>query len=154
MATLGFTTAVLVFFLLAPALGYPLEYSQSLRILEIILPVFLGYLGSGALYVFRQDSPDDVIAFRSDSADLVGLLIKGPIIVFCLGLIALITAFGLFNSRAQGGGMSIDQLSGGMSAILGLLTVTTNVAIAYLFRGSHATKASATDHKNQSPEQH
>ena len=44
-----------VFFSLAPALGFPLEYRQSLRVLEIIFPVFAGYLGSTTLFVFKVE---------------------------------------------------------------------------------------------------
>lgn len=136
-ASLLMSGSLIVFFLLAPAIGYPLEFAQSLRILEIVLPVFLGYLGAAALYAFRESPADDHIEFRPAAAPLVMLLVKGPVITFAIAFVALLFAFGMTNrqSAPPGSGINVDQLAAGMTAILGLLTVTTNVAVAYLFRG-------------------
>jgi len=141
MASLCTSGCLIVFFITAPALGYPLEFAQSLRILEIVLPVFLGYLGAGALYVFRSTSPDDRMTFRPAAAPLIGPLLKGPVAVFAVAAIALIVAFGMTNGKdaAPGSGISIDQFAAGMTTILGLLTVTTNVAVVYLFQNSGKT---------------
>ena len=141
-ASLSISTCMLVFFVLAPVVGYPLEFAQSLRVAEIVLPVFLGYLGTASLYVFRATFPSDEVAFRPAVADLIGLLVKGPVVVFTIAATTLIAAFGISNGRnaAAGSGISIDQFAAGMSASLGLLTVTTNVAVSYLFRGEANTK--------------
>jgi hypothetical protein len=132
LATLVITGAVLVFFLVAPSVGYPLEFSQSLRLLEIVLPVFLGYLGASALFLFKagdsQDSP-----FGARAATLVGPLVKGPVVVFALAMVALIGAFGFANTVGGASGMSVDNLAAALSLLLGLLTVTTNVVVSYLF---------------------
>jgi hypothetical protein len=127
-------TAILVFFLLAPSIGYPLEFSQSMRILEIVLPVFLGYLGTAALFVFRS-SPTPEAAPPDNVVNLINVLVKGPIVVFGIVVGALVLAFGRLNSAEGAGGMSLDELAAGMSLVLGLLTVTTNVMVAYLFGG-------------------
>jgi Na+/citrate or Na+/malate symporter len=137
VTTLCFTLAVLLFFMLAPAFGYPLEFSQSLHLLEIVLPVFLGYLGYGALYVFRPRSSHSESSVEPEASDLMPIMIVGPLLVFAIAAIALIVAFGIMNSRDTGGGMSVEQLSGALSTILGLLNATTNVAVAFLFRGHH-----------------
>lgn len=154
LSTLTISTSLLLFFILAPVAGFPIQFSQSFRVLEVIVPVFLGYLGTAALFVFRAGVPEDDIEFRPAVANLVGLLVKGPVLVFGLGTIALIAAFGLSNGKdaAAGTGVSLDQLSGGMSMILGLLAVTTNVAVAYLFRGhSPAQPGTTTQPANVSP---
>lgn len=137
VSSLSVTGSVFLFFLLAPATGFPLVFAQSLRILEVALPVFLGYLGSAARFVFRSGSDADEVAFRRSASPLVGLLIRGPLIVFAFALGAIVLAFGLTNrpDAAPGSGVSVDQLTAGISIILGLLAVTTNVAISYLFSG-------------------
>lgn len=142
-ASLLTSASLIVFFLLAPAVGYPLEFSQSLRILEIVLPVFLGYLGAAALYVFRASSADDDVVFRPAALPLVTVLVKGPVLIFAIAAVALLVAFGITNRQnaPPGSGIGIDQLAAGMTAILGLLTVTTNVAVAYLFRGHSSTSS-------------
>jgi hypothetical protein len=54
LASLTITGAVFVFFLLAPVSGYPLEIAQAQGIFQIVLPVFLGYLGSATHFVFKR----------------------------------------------------------------------------------------------------
>jgi hypothetical protein len=56
LASLGSTFAVFLFFLVAPALHYPLEFSESLRIAQIIAPVFMAYLGTAAQFVFAREA--------------------------------------------------------------------------------------------------
>jgi hypothetical protein len=147
-SSLSITGGLLVFFLLAPAAGYPILFAQSLRVLEVLLPTFLGYIGTAAFFVFRADSSADLAVFRKTSAPLVGMLIRGPVLVFSLSLTVLIIAFGIMNSPAAppGSGISFDQLTAGVSVILGLLAVTTNVAISYLFGGgtnAHSSTSAA-----------
>jgi hypothetical protein len=133
-ASLGITAVDFVFFLLAPALGFPLTFDQAVRLLEIVLPVFMGYLGSATHFLFRIP-PADAPAEVHPPGGLLGLLVRGPIIVFGLATFAAIFAFG-FSNRSMataGSGMSLDALAGSLSAALGLLSVTTNVAVSYLF---------------------
>jgi hypothetical protein len=114
-----------------PVLGYPLRYSQAQTLLEIIFPVFLGYLGAATQFVFqRTPSPDGRIAARP----MMGLLVRGPIFLFCTAVIAAAAAFGYSNraAAAPGVGMSMEVLTGTITAALGLLAVTTNVVVAYL----------------------
>jgi hypothetical protein len=131
-ATMILTGGLLTFFLVCPAIGYPLEFSQSTRILEIVLPVFLGYLGTASLFFFRSQAASE-LKVSPAAENLLGPLVKGPIIVFVFATIALLAAFGVSNLAEGGSGMSVDALAAGITAILGLLAVTTNVIIAYLF---------------------
>jgi hypothetical protein len=134
IASLFFTGAVFVFFLVAPAVGYPLTWDQSSRIFEIILPVFLGYLGSATHFLFRGGQNPKPIELKDDSG-MLGLLIRGPLWVFGIAAIAIVFAFGFTNRAAapSGSGMSVDALAGSFTAVIGLLAVTTNVAVSYLF---------------------
>jgi hypothetical protein len=135
---LTITAVLLVFFIIAPTSGYPIRYDQAIRLLEIVLPVFLGYLGSAARFIFPANSK-----VRSkeklDLHPLASIMIRGPVIVFSLATVAALTAFGLSNRRdaAPGTGMDIDTLAGILSLALGILAVTTNVAFAYLFPASN-----------------
>jgi hypothetical protein len=56
LASLSMTAVLFVFFIIAPAFGFPLTFGQARGLLEIILPVFLGYLGSASHFVFSQRS--------------------------------------------------------------------------------------------------
>lgn len=135
------TAGTFLFLVLGPALGYPLDWDQIPRLFEIILPVFLGYLGSASHFVFRGQAPaaNEAIAQRNDGIDqrasLLGVIVRGPIIVFSVAIVAVAFAFGYSNrvNAAPGSGMSIDQLAASITALLGILAVTTNVAVSYLF---------------------
>ena len=50
-------------------------------------------------------------------------------------MVVLLVAFGYSNrvAASPGDGMSAEQLSAGVTTAMGLLAVTTNVIVAYLF---------------------
>jgi hypothetical protein len=132
VASLGVAAASFTFFILAPVFGYPLRYSQSQTILQIIFPVFLGYLGAATQFAFQKAPP----AVRTITArPMMELLVKGPVIVFCIMVIVSVIAFGYSNraSSLPGEGMSVDVLATTVTAALGLLAVTTNAIVSYLF---------------------
>ena len=139
LSSLGFTAAFFVFFTLGPVLGYPLSYAQATRLLEIVLPVFLGYLGSATKYLFgrkrhRADGPPD---------QLLGYVVRGALFVFALCLVATLFAFAWGNraAAAAGEGMSVDTLAWLLSGLLGLMAVTTGIVAENLFGragGAHA----------------
>ena len=126
------SACVFVFFLLAPALGYPLAWEQSIRLIELIVPVFVGYLGAAAHYIFQSTSGSTKVAPMPELASLVTF---GPLLVFLIGSGVVLFVFGYTNrsSAFPGTGMNIDVLSAIFTALLGLLTVTTSVAISYFF---------------------
>jgi hypothetical protein len=140
-ASLLITGATFLFFLAAPALRYPLLWDQSFKIFQIVLPVFLGYLGSAAHFVFKPENekPSEGNTAERDATiakkNIFALLIKGPIYLFAIIAAAAIAAFGYSNSRwaAEGSGISPDTLATVFSLALGLLAVTTNVGVSYLF---------------------
>jgi hypothetical protein len=127
------TTITLMFFVVAPALDYPLTWEQGTRIVEIVIPVFLGYLGSATHFLFQEKKRRDVRI--PDVSDIGYVLIRGPVVVFVLISSSALFAFGYSNrSGAQGGsGMSVDTLAWAITSALGILAVTTSVATSYLF---------------------
>lgn len=122
---------VFLFLMLAPIFGYPLTWEQALRIMELVVPVFFGYLGTGTHFLFASERPET----RINTPTLLGLLVKGPIILFGIMVAAGLIAFGFSNRLAApaGEGMSVDALAAIITICLGLLAITTNVIVAHLF---------------------
>ncbi len=122
-----------LFFILAPPLGYPLTYDQSFRLLEIVLPVFLGYLGAATHFLFAKGQSQKAQALAPSR--FLGLLVRGPVVVFAVASVGALVAFCLSNqgSGAPGEGMSVDTLAGILTAILGFLAVTTTAVVTHLF---------------------
>ena len=135
IASLSIVLVAFLFFFLAPELGYPLERPDATRMVQIIVPVFAAYLGSATRFLF---SPD--VALRQldeHRRSLLGLLVRGPVIVFGIAWVALIVAFGISHASyaPAGQGMSVDDLASSTVLILSLLALTTNGIVAYLFEG-------------------
>ena len=130
VASISITGLQLIFFLIAPAVSFPLTYPKNLDILQMILPVFLGYLGAASHFIFKNPAP--VVEAQNT---FLGLLVRGPVIVYCLAVLAAIAAFGYSNRVGApiGSGMSVDNLATSLSISLGLLAATTSVIISYLF---------------------
>jgi hypothetical protein len=135
-ATLLLTGATFGFLLLAPLFGYPLALKDATRVFEIILPVFLGYLGAASQFVFQNMAGRQNTGIAGASTNpFLSLIVKGPIWLFGLAIVAAFAAFGKTNSPSSpiGNGMTVDVLAGITTAALGLLNVTTQVAVSYLF---------------------
>lgn len=135
--SLGVCGATLLFFLIAPATPYPLDWPGAFRILEIIAPVFFGYLGLATRYLF-EDRKAVIQVPQPNAKGLFTLLVVGPLVVFSLVAVALIVSFGLSNSGTvtpskATTAMSLDNLAAGVTLALSLLTVTTNVIVSKLF---------------------
>ena len=139
-ASLATTATVFVFFLIAPTIGYPLTFEQSIRLIEIILPVFFGYIGTATNFIFgaKYNEPADD---TNNISELLGILVRGPVIVFSLACIAALTAFGISNGEnaSPGSGMSLDVLAGVLAAALGLLTISTSALVISLFPATFKT---------------
>jgi len=129
-ASLAITGLQMVFFLIAPSFNFPLTYPGNLNILQIISPVFLGYLGSASHFIFRSQSTIVLVENQ-----YLGLLVKGPLLIYFFVVTGAIVAFGYSNryGAPMGSGMSVDNLSTALSLALGLLAVTTGVISSYLF---------------------
>ena len=123
------------FFILAPAAGFPLAYPQALGMLKLIFPIFLGYLGSATYFLFKEKKKDKSVQKEPERTPLLQLLLKGPIYTFLFLFLIIITSFYLSNrpTSPPESGMDVDDLSSSIALLLGLLAVTTNVIVSYLF---------------------
>jgi hypothetical protein len=142
LSSLIVTACEFLFFILAPALGYPLHQEEAFRMIEIITPVFLGYLGSATRYLFHPAA--DHTRPTSVQRELLGLLVRGPLVVFSLVSAAAIFAFGYAN-RPNGPGMLPDTLGLMLAATLGILTITTSVIVENLFPSVQAAAGASAN---------
>lgn len=135
--TLIITGAQMLFLILAPAFGFPLDYPRNLDLLQIIVPVFFGYLGAAAHFIFRTPTPT-----VSAVNDLLGMMLKGPVFIYIAVVVAAIIGFGYSNrpGAAIGSGMSVEALSTSLTIALSLLAVSTGVISSYLFAVNDAQK--------------
>jgi len=132
-ASLLLAGATFAFFVAAPGLlKYPLDFDQSIRILQIVLPVFVGYLGLATAFVF-QNTVRSTNVYSNSS--LIRLLLRGPIYVYSLGIVVVISVFWQTNlpGGAPASGMTIDQLAWLVSALVGLLAATTGLIVTKIF---------------------
>ena len=133
------TTCVFVFLVIAPAIGYPLDPGANhvIRLLQILTPVFVGYLGSAAHFVFGDNTSATEQKPLSPNAVL---MIKGPVLAWVIMATVCFTTYGLSNRHGvpPGSGWSFDFLSGLLTITLSLLTATTNLAVAFLFKAERA----------------
>jgi hypothetical protein len=131
-ALLALTGGTALFFVVAPAIGYPMEFEQGWAIAQISIPVLVGYLGTAIQFAVNKSDDDD-----QPSPPLLSWLAFGPIAIYVICAAILLLVFGITNGADApvGRGMSTGMLSTILTALLGIVTVTSNVAIARLFRG-------------------
>jgi hypothetical protein len=128
------TGLTLPFFFLAPIAGYPLDPDQAKQSLSLVLPVFLGYLGSGVVFIFNPPA-GTLPELNEANKRLLGLLIHGIFFVFAVSFLALIIAFGISNKKTglPGSGMEFSSFSNGITATLSIMTTVVGAAVIYLF---------------------
>jgi hypothetical protein len=127
--SLGITAVQGFFLLMAPSLGF-LNSPQNLDLLQVVGPVFLGYLGTACAFIFK-DPPLEVPV----NEKFLGPLVVGPMVVYVLFVGAAFASF-VYSNRPDGPpgtGISIEVLSRELSIALGVLAATTSVINANLF---------------------
>lgn len=132
LSSLVITGVQSLFLVVAPAIGFPLRYPDNMHMLEIISPVFLGYLGSATHFIFSGNTMHES---SKKSNDLLGYIVVGPIVIYGIVTIGAFSAFGFLNrsGSAIGSGMLPENLATALSASLGVLAVTTGIITSRLF---------------------
>ncbi len=135
--SLGITGCLMLFLLLAQPIGMRFDYlhEQNLRLIDVVLPTFLGYLGAASHFLFnanrgREVPPENVVLLR--------LLIHGPFVIFIIVVVALFVSYyishrPLTTDEPRVDQMSFESLSRYLSICLGLLAATVGVISSYLF---------------------
>ncbi len=133
-SSLILTGATMAFFLVAPTLGFPLTYEKSVQFLAVITPVFAGYIGTASKFVFSKFTPNEA-EMEIERQPLFGLLLRGPLIVYTIGVVGLIVGFGYSNrlSATTGDGMTTEVFGISLSLILAFLAAANGALIAKLF---------------------
>lgn len=122
------------FLIIAPVTAYPLDYEQALQLLQVIFPLFIGYLSSAIVFVFQGND----ITENLQVSPLLGSLVKGPFFIVFLLITVAFLAFGMSNwptaDAVVGDGMPFNNLSNLTSLILAIHTGTTSSLVFYLFK--------------------
>jgi len=82
--SLGITALQGGFLFVAPSLNIGLKSPQNLDVLQIVAPVFFGYLGAAAAFIFREPPPDLPVNER-----YLGPLAIGPLVIYILFLVLI-----------------------------------------------------------------
>jgi hypothetical protein len=146
LSSLIITGVQIVFLFIAPSFDFPLVYPRNLDLLQIVTPVFLGYLGSAAHFVTLPRAPEVPV-----HGEYLGLMVKGPIIIYAAAVVAAFTAFGYSNRVGVpiGNGMTVENLATALSISLGVLAATTGILIPHLFVGIDQTPSGDRDEQHR-----
>jgi hypothetical protein len=130
LASLIITGVQMLFLIVAPSVGFPLSYPKNLDLLQIVSPVFLGYLGAATHFIFRNPPP--TVPAQNE---YLGFLVIGPLVIYVMAVGGAFAAFGYSNrvGAALGEGMTQDNLATALSFALSLLAATVGVISSYLF---------------------
>jgi hypothetical protein len=123
---------LLIFLMVAPYLSVPFNsrLNENMRLIEVVLPVFFGYLGSASHFIFNANRGRDVAVAQEE---LLFYLVVGPFVIFSVFIFALFAIFTLSGRWGGGPSMDFDTLSRWFSWGLALLACTVSVITAYLF---------------------
>lgn len=135
--SLCITAFLLVVLTLAQPLGFRFDYGQeqNLRLIDIVLPTFFGYLGSASHFIFNTNSGSEV-SVKNES--MLRILIHGPFIVFILSVASLFFAHyhshaSVIDDRARIDALDFNTMSRYLSINLAMLAATTSIVSSYLF---------------------
>jgi hypothetical protein len=137
-ASLLLSGVLLIFLMLAPALGVPFNenLNENVRLIEIVIPVFFGYLGSASHFVFNVNRGREI---AESEQLLLGTLLIGAFAVFTIFISALFATFWITRGRS----MDFDTLSRWFSSSMGLLACTVSILSSYLFGAPPSLKGKA-----------
>lgn len=131
------TGLLLLFLVVAQLIQFPLNFSldEQFRLIEMILPVFIGYLGGAANYIFSQDTD---VELSTDRKQLLFMIVTTPYILFIFLSALIFVVFYYSNvplpsGHAKPSAMNFNQLCKWFSIVLSLLTGVTSIVASYLF---------------------
>lgn len=123
------TTVVAAGFLIISPLLIQLETQDAYRVVQIIFPVFAGYLGSAVLFLFQRRAGRT----RVQDPQLLRYLVLGPFFIFWFLGIVLFIFFWASNLPGGIPGMSVDQLSNYVTMLVSFMNVTVGALTSFLF---------------------
>jgi hypothetical protein len=135
--SLGITGFLIVFLILAQPLGMRFDFGQeqNLRLIDVVLPTFFGYLGAASHFLFNSNRGREI-----DPANemMLKILVHGPFLIFIVAVSSLffshyVTHRPLDANEARIDRMDFAALSRYLSICLALLAATVSVLSGYLF---------------------
>lgn len=128
---------LLIFLGLAQVIGMRFDYSkqENLRLIDVVIPTFLGYLGSASQFIFRDSTGRTV---RKEKESLLKILVHAPFWIFILFVGSLFYIHYWTHLPTPVGGarvdpLQFDALSRYLALAIGILSATINVISANLF---------------------
>jgi hypothetical protein len=144
--SLAITGFLIVFLVLAQPLGMRFDFGkeENLRLVDIVLPTFFGYLGAASHFLFNANRGRDI---EAQNETMLKVLIHGPFLIFIAAVSSLFFAHYVSHRPLESAEPRIDQMDFGtvsryLSICLALLAATVGVISSYLF-GAPATPANA-----------
>lgn len=135
--SLAITGSLIVFLILAQPLGMRFDFGQeqNLRLIDVVLPTFVGYLGAASHFIFNANRGREV---DDQNVPMLRILIHGPFLIFIVAVIALFIAHYSSHRPLADADPRIDRmdfaaLSRYLSICLALLAGTISILSSYLF---------------------
>jgi len=133
------TTVLFSVFVIVSPLWTPFDSQQALQVVQVVFPVFAGYIGAAVLFLFRGNPSAGAIADQN----LLGTLIYAPFIVFWCLAAAVLFYFYLSNQPGHGQGMTFAQLMTYVTLIISFMNITTGALGAFLFQSEEIRRSDA-----------
>jgi hypothetical protein len=134
LASLVFTGATWLFFLVAPVCGYPLTFSEAFDLIKAIIPVFVGYLGLAVGFATADSRSSETRETRM-TTELMALLVRGPVLLYAVMMISIVTIFGVSNRSGliAPERMSYDFLKNAVTVCAAVLAGSTSLLAVRLY---------------------
>jgi len=124
------TTVVLTGFLIVSPLIIQIESRDTYRLVQIIFPVFAGYLGSAVLYLFQGTKSEVTVA----DPTLLKYIVYGSFCIFWSPDIALFGFFYLSNvPTIKIKGMQLGELANYLTLLIAFMNITIGAMTTFLF---------------------
>ena len=140
LLTTIYTGAIGIFCLISPFFRYPLKFpEESIKVLQLILPVFIGFLVAGVRFYTTSEVFNEPLTQR---VRVLFKLLNWSFSLFAVLTCSVFLAFGLSGSRfaEARGGMDINDLMLLISLLLTLLTGTVGAMVNFAFPATQSSK--------------
>jgi hypothetical protein len=144
--SLFITGGLLVFLLLAGPFGMRFENEENLRLFDVVLPTFLGYLGAASHFLFNANRGREVVP---QNVGMLRILVHAPFLIFIVSVAAMFYAhyythlpLGPNDPRVEP--FTFNQLSRSLSVSLAVLAATIGIISSYLFGPPPASESQSS----------
>ncbi|MER9546637.1 hypothetical protein NKI72_32200 [Mesorhizobium sp. M0437] len=135
--TLAITAGLMIFLALSQQIGMRFDFGrqENFRLIDVILPTFLGYLGACAHFIFNPNGGREIDPRNSG---LLRMMVHAPFWIFAAFVISLFyvhyqTHLPQPPDAPRVDPLQFDTLSRFLSVALGVLAATIGIISSYLF---------------------